>query len=85
LRGFFDGQHSLVQLLPTDSKVEANRMKAGVVELMLEQIQLAARQHKFMAEQDNVCLFSVLYFAERRWTNFAGFPAEASMTGVTRS
>jgi hypothetical protein len=45
LRGFFNGQHSLVQLLPTDSKVEANRMKAGVVELMLEQIRLAERRH----------------------------------------
>jgi integrase len=45
LRGFFDGQHSLVQVLPTDSKVQANRMKAAVVEMMLEQIQLAERRH----------------------------------------
>jgi hypothetical protein len=45
LRGFFDGQHSLVQVLPTDSKVQANRMKAAIVEMMLEQIQLAERRH----------------------------------------
>ena len=44
LRGSFNGQHSLVQVLPTDSKVEANRMKNAVLELMLEQIQLAERR-----------------------------------------
>jgi hypothetical protein len=44
-------------------RVQVPRHLRGL-ELMLEQIQLAARQHKFMAEQDNVCLFSVLYFAE---------------------
>jgi integrase len=45
LRKFFNGQHSLTEVLPTDSKIQAYRMKSTIVGVMLDQIRHAQRLH----------------------------------------
>src|SRR5688572_10318271 len=74
LRCRFGGQHSLVETLPTDSKALATRMKAGVVEAMLNKIRQVERE--LLNRESNGPVDTQMAFAE--WMRKVAFGERVS-------
>lgn len=70
LRCRFGGQHSLTQVLPTDSKAQANRMKASIVASMLDELRQATRE--LLSPERFGPIDKQMAFAERLRKQFSG-------------